>query len=273
MRVAFQGEHGAYSEEAIFKHFGKVAEAIPFPTLRSVLDSIMDGKADLGILPVENTIEGGIDQTLDLLLEYPLNILGEEVIRITHCLIANLGVDLRGVGRVYSHPQALGQCRAFLEKNRLEQVSTQDTAGSVRMIRDLKMMDAAAIASHRASEIYGMKILVNNIENDPENYTRFLIIGVGETPPSGDDKTTIAFTGNSESWSIVDALRCFSERDIRIIRLCNRPLVGKPWNYIFYLDFEGHVRLQKVSEALERIRSCSTLLKILGSYPKSRNHH
>lgn len=271
MRVAFQGEHGAYSEEAIFKHFGDSADPVPCSSLRSVLDSVIDGEADFGMLPVENTIEGSVDQTLDLLFEYPTNILGEEVVRITHHLIANPGVTMRDVMRVYSHPQALGQCRLFLEKNRLEPVNTQDTAGSVRMLRDLKMMDAAAIASHRAAEIYGMKILADRIESNPENYTRFFIVGMGETTPTGDDKTTITFTGKGESWSAVEALRCFSDEGIKITRIYTRPLVGKPWSYIFYLDFEGHAKLGKVKEAMKRLESCSTLLKILGSYPKAKN--
>lgn len=271
MRIAFQGEHGAYSEEAIFKHFGDSAESMPCPSLKSVLDSVMSKEADLGALPVENTIEGSIDETLNLLLECPLNILGEEIVRIIHCLIANPGVSLKNIVRVYSHPQALGQCKLFLEKNRLEPVNAHDTAGSVRMLRDLKMMDAAAIASYRAAEIYGMEILARHIESNPENFTRFLIVGMGEAHPSGEDKTTIAFTGKGGTSSIGDALRCFSESGIKITRLYPRPFIGKPWQYIFYLDFEGHIKQGKVKAVIERLESSSTLLRILGSYPKAKN--
>ena len=266
MRVGFQGEHGAYSEEAVVKHFGGSVESIPRPLLRDVFESVKELEVDQGLIPVENTIEGSVGQSWDLLLEYPFSVRGEVILRIIHSLIANPGVSLGDVRRVYSHPQALGQCRAFLERHGFEAVASPDTAGSVRMIRDRGLMDAGAIASSRAAEIYEMSVLARGIETHPENYTRFLIVGRGGLPPSGGDKTSVAFS--VERGSLVRALRAFEDRGLDIVRLDSRPSLGRPWEYVFFADVLGHVN-GSVGDAVRELEGCSLFVRVLGSYPRA----
>lgn len=269
MKVAFQGETGAYSEEAIIQNWGKEVTTVPRPYLRDVFDAVEAGKADVGLVPVENTIQGSIVRTFDLLNERSLNAQGEVVYRVIHCLIVNPGTKLADLEQVYSHPQALGQSREFLEKHGLEAVNYYDTAGSVSIIRDQKMLNAGAIASARAADVYGMEVLKTSIETHKENYTRFLEIGKSEPTPSGRDKTSLAFVVKHEPGSLTTALKTLSERGINLMKIESRPLVGKPFEYIFFIEFEGHRENQLVKEALAELTSASNYLKILGSYPQA----
>ena len=269
MKVAFQGEHGAYSEEAILQHFKSNVIPVPCPALKEVFDSVEDGEVDLGLVPVENTLEGSIVRTYDLLLESPLKVQAEVILRVVHCLIANPGVTQNEVKRVYSHPQALGQCRRYLEQQGYEAHATYDTAGSVKMLKERGLMDAAAIASGWAAEVYDMTVLASGIETHPENYTRFFILGPEDHPATGRDKTSIAFSVEHAPGTLFQALMAFAEQKVNLTKIESRPMVGRPWECIFYLDFEGHKNEARISKALDSLRTCSQFVKIFGSYPRT----
>ena len=268
MRVAFQGEWGAYSEEAIVSHWGDGAEPMPRPYLHDVFDSVEKGEAEVGLVPVENSIEGTVTRTLDLLYERPLKILDETVLRVRHCLVANPGVKLEDVKRVHSHPQALGQCRIFLERHGYEPVGEYDTAGSVKLVKERGMMDAAALASRRAAEVYGMEVLAEGVETHSENYTRFLAIGTGETGLTGRDKTSLAFTLDRNG-ALVGALNALAVTGVNLLRIDSRPLLGKPWKYVYFVDLEGHVKEPSVRRVVEKLGEQTSNVKHLGSYPRT----
>jgi len=272
MRVAFQGERGAYSEEAIIQHFGSSVNPVPRPYLRDVFDAVEVGKADLGLVPVENTLQGSIVRTYDLLNERPLKARGEVILRVIGNIIANPGVNLDDVKKVYSHPMALGQCRDYLEEHGLEAVAAYDTAGSVKMLKEEGLMDAAAIASTRAAEVYDMEVLAHGIESHVENYTRFLIIGGEDHEPTGNDKTSLAFIVAHRPGTLHQALQAFAEAGINLTKIESRPLVGKPWEYIFFIDVIGHKEDPEMQRALENLRENSLFVKILGSYPRAETN-
>jgi chorismate mutase/prephenate dehydratase len=268
-RVAFQGEKGAYSEEAIFKHYGKDVETIPRPYLRDVFNTVEAREADYGMIPVENTIEGSITRSFDLLNERTLKASGEEIHRIQHCLIAHPEANLDDIKKAYSHPQALRQSREYLENHNIEAINFFDTAGSVKWIKENHIVDAAGIASAQAAETYGMKVLVRGIETNIENYTRFLEISFASREPTGRDKTTLAFIVGHRPGTLVKALREFSDRRINLEKIESRPRIGKPWEYVFFVDLEGHIKDNNISEALGALKKYTIYLKHLGSYPRA----
>jgi prephenate dehydratase len=270
MRVAYQGERGAYSEEALIQHFGTSAEAVPKPYLSEVFDAVEEGEVDAGLIPVENSLEGSIVRSYDLLYKRALKARGEVVLKVHHCLIANPGVPFGDVKKVYSLPQAIGQCWAYLEEQRLEAIAAYDTAGSVKMLKELGRMDCAAIASSRAAEIYGMSVLARRIETHAENYTRFLVIALEDHPPTADDKTSIAFTLVNEPGMLCGALEPFADKGIDLTKIESRPRVGNPWEYIFFIDVLGHREDPELRAALSRLEEASSSVKILGSYPRAR---
>jgi prephenate dehydratase len=270
MRVAFQGERGAYSEEAIINHWNNSVEPVPRPYLIGVFDAVEEGDADLGLVPVENSIEGSIVRTFDLLNERSLVAQGETVLRVKHCLIANPSVKMVDIKTVYSHPQALGQARQYLEKHGFDPMAHYDTAGSVKHIKDNKLMDAAAIASLRAAQVYGMDVLQQGIETHNENYTRFLVVGRDRPEPTGRDKTSLAFVVKHNPGTLVKALDAFARRSINLTKIESRPLVGSPWEYIFFIDFEGHINDNNVKAALDDLSLQTRYIKHLGSYPQAR---
>ncbi|MEM3703145.1 MAG: prephenate dehydratase domain-containing protein, partial [Candidatus Bathyarchaeia archaeon] len=210
LKVAFQGEAGAYSEIAVYKHFVSKIQTVPCKSFSEVFRSVKAGKVDYGIIPVENSIEGSVSQVYDLFFEYDLKVCGEIILKIEHCLIANLNADLNSIKVVYSHPQALAQCSNFLEKLGCEIIPAYDTAGSVKIVKEKGAKEAAAIASEKAAEIYGMKILARNVSDTPDNYTRFLIISKDDMPPSGNDKTSIIFSLKHVPGSLHKALEEFA---------------------------------------------------------------
>lgn len=269
-RVAYQGERGAYSEEALIQHFGSSAEAVPKPYLSDVFDAVEEGEVEAGLIPVENSLEGSIVHSYDLLYERELKAQGEVVLRVRHCLIANPGVPIESVEKVYSHPQALGQCRAYIEEHGLEAFATYDTAGSVKMLKEVGHRDSAAIASSRAAEIYGMSVLARRIETHAENYTRFLVIALEDHPLTADDKTSIAFTLVNMPSTLYGALEPFADKGIDLTKIESRPRVGKPWEYVFFIDVLGHREDPDLRAALSRLEEASSSVKILGSYPRAR---
>jgi chorismate mutase / prephenate dehydratase len=268
--VAFQGETGAYSEEAAFQHFGNGIDVKPCENLDDVFRAVDEDRVSFGIVPVENSLEGSISRTYDLLLESNLKVCGETELRVVHCLIANSGATVSTINRVYSHPQALGQCGAFLRHLGKELVPTYDTAGSVKMIKEKGIGDGAAIASKRAAQIYGMKILAEEIEDNPKNFTRFFVLGKADAQPSGNDKTSIVFSVKHQPGALYELLKELADKKVNLTKIESRPTRQKPWEYNFYVDFEGHREDRPSKEALEQIDQLATFLKVLGSYPKFR---
>jgi chorismate mutase/prephenate dehydratase len=268
MRVAFQGERGAYSEEAIIQRFGRGVEPVPRPYLRDVFESVERGESELGLVPVENTVEGSIVRTYDLLNEKTLRARGEVVLRVVHCLIANPGVSIDDIEKVYSHPQALGQCRGYIEEHGFEAVAAYDTAGSVKMLKERGSTDSAAIASSRAAEVYGLAVLERGIEINAENYTRFLLISTEDHPPTSNDKTSIGFIVDHRPGTLHEALNAFASHQINLTKIESRPLIGSPWEYIFFVDVVGHREDPEVDAALEELKGSSSWVKVLGSYPR-----
>ena len=269
LKIAFQGEIGAYSELAVYRHFGSNVQVKPCKLFSDVFKSVDVGEVDYGVVPVENSIEGSVNQVYDLLMEYDLKVCGEIILKIEHCLIANFNATLDSIKVVYSHPQALGQCISFLEKSGFKLIPTYDTAGSVKLIKEQGATDAAAIASERAAQIYGMKIIARNISDNPDNFTRFFVLSKSEVPPSGNDKTSIIFSVKHLPGALYKALEEFASREINLTKIESRPTKRKPWEYNFYLDFEGHWNEPRCREALKGLESKAYFIKILGSYPKA----
>lgn len=268
--IAFQGERGAYSEEAAIKFFGNEINVIACKTMAEVFTKVENNEVDYGIVPIENSIEGSVNETYDLLVDTKLKIVGELNLRIIHCLIAHPNVDIRDIKVVYSHPQALAQCKKFLNGLSCDVIPTYDTAGSVKMIKEKGLINAAAIASERSSEIYGMSILKKGIEDSPDNYTRFLILSHKDSPFTGNDKTSIIFSTKHIPGALYNALREFAIRGINLTMIFSRPTKKTPWEYNFFVDFEGHLSEERVKECLEGLKEQTLFIKVLGSYPKAK---
>ncbi|MFC2007485.1 prephenate dehydratase [Chloroflexota bacterium] len=268
--VAFQGENGAYSEEAASHFFGPSIRTRPSESFGDVFRAVESGEEHFGIVPVENSLEGSINQVYDLLLESGLRVCGETELRVSHCLISTPESGLDSIKRVYSHPQALAQCRSFLKHLGCEVIPTDDTAGSVLMIKEKGTPDNAAIAGARAAEIYGMKVVTREIEDNLHNFTRFFILSREDSLPSGDDKTSLVFSVKDRPGVLYQSLSIFASQNISLTKLESRPTRQKPWEYNFYLDLEGHRQDKEVSEALEGLEKQTVFLKILGSYPRAR---
>ncbi len=268
--IAFQGEIGAYSEEAAFHFFGPSIQVKPCESLDDVFKTVERGEAQFGIIPIENSLEGSISRSYDLLLDSSLMVCGETGLRVIHCLIANPGTRLDLIKKVYSHPQALGQCQAFLRHLDCELIPTYDTAGSVKMIKEKGITDGAAIASTRAAEIYDMQIVAREIEDNPNNFTRFFILAKQDSPPSGNDKTSIVFSVKHRPGSLYEFLRELASKKINLTKIESRPTRQKAWEYNFYLDFEGHREDKAAREALDNLEKTSLFVRVLGSYPKAK---
>ena len=268
--VAFQGEIGAYSEEAAFRYFGNSVNVKPREKLDDVFLAVDRGEVNAGIVPIENSLEGSISRTYDLLLDSNLKVSGETELRVIHCLIANPGATLASIRTVYSHPQALGQCQAFLRHLGKEIVPTYDTAGSVKMIKEKGIADGAAIASERAAGIYGMNVIAREIEDNPNNFTRFFVLGKQDSTPTGNDKTSIVFSVKHKPGALYELIKELATRKVNLTKIESRPTRQKPWEYNFYLDFEGHREDTPAKEALQAIEEFALFVKVLGSYPKAK---
>ncbi|MEW6286626.1 MAG: prephenate dehydratase [Chloroflexota bacterium] len=269
MKVSFQGEAGAYSEQAIFEYYGEV-ETVPCETFDAVFDAVVSGKANSALIPIENSLAGSIHQNYDLLLRHDLHIVGEYFLRVRHCLITLPGVRKDEIRKAISHPQALGQCAGYLRSHGIKAEQVYDTAGSVKMLKESGARDTAAIASRRAAELYGMQILEEGIEDNAENYTRFLAVRREPVVPANEAKTSIVFTLKNQPGSLFKALSVFALRDIDLTKIESRPLQGKPWEYLFYVDFIGSVQDEVSKRALEHLGEYAVTLRVLGSYPRFR---
>ena len=267
LKVAFQGESGAYSQAAAVNFFRESIETIPYPTFYDALGSTENGRSDYTILPVENSLEGSVPESYDLLLTTKLNVVGETYHRISHCLIGLQ--NLEKIDTVYSHPQALGQCRKFIQENHLRPIPTYDTAGSVKIILELNKDNISCIASKKAAEIYNVPIIKEGIEDNPNNYTRFLVLANQRKEKTSKDKTSIIFTIKHIPGALYNILEKFNANNINLTKIESRPTKSTPWEYNFYVDFEGHQDDNNIQDTLEKIKTNTTFLKILGSYPRA----
>jgi len=270
MRVAFQGEPGAYSEQAVFNYFGNV-ETLPCESFEAVFEAVNAKQCDAGLIPIENSLAGSIHQNYDLLLRNQLHIVGEYLLRVRHCLIALPDVKKEDIKKAISHPQALGQCAGYLRSHGIKAEQVYDTAGSVKMLKESGARDTAAIASRRAAELYAMQILEEGIEDNAENYTRFLAVQHEALIPANEAKTSIVFTLKNQPGSLFKALSVFALRDIDLTKIESRPLQGQPWEYLFYVDFIGAAHEEITKRALEHLGEYALTLRVLGSYPRFKN--
>jgi prephenate dehydratase/prephenate dehydrogenase len=271
-KVGFQGERGAFSEMAALEYFGDVAEAVPYPSFAEVFKAVEQGHCDHGMLPIENSLAGSIHGNYDLLLRHNLYIIGEIKLRIAHNLLALPGVKLEDLRQAQSHPVALEQCLGFFRNYpQIQAASVYDTAGAAKMLRESGARDTAAIAGTRAAEHYGLDILQKGIEDNPQNFTRFLVLAPAAVEPAGDRiKTTIVFSVPHEPGTLFRAMSVFALRDISICKIESRPLIGSPWEYLFYLDFIGRATSLVCSRALNHLQESATYFKLLGSYEEGR---
>ena len=264
-RVSFQGERGAYSEAASISFFEGEIETIPCSTFADALKNTENDTSDYSVLPVENSLEGSVGESNDLLLATKLNVVGEIYHRIHHCLIGT--GSLADIDIVYSHPQALGQCRQFIQENSLETIPTYDTAGSVKIIRGLNENNVACIASKKAGKIFDVPVIQEGIEDNTNNYTRFLVFSKEKNDKTENSKTSIIFSVKHEAGALYQIIKEFHQYKINLTKIESRPNKNTPWEYNFYVDFEGHQDDSSIKNMLEKLRSHSTFLKILGSYP------
>jgi len=269
--VAIQGEKGAFSELAARQLLGADPEIRPCERFADVFEALKAGSVEAAVIPIENTLHGSVHENYDHLLRYGMPIVGETNVRIVHNLIAPVGVSLTKVKRVFSHPVALNQCLDFLAANpKWERVLFYDTAGSVKMIVAEGLKDAAAIASSAAAENYGARILRRSIEDDRQNFTRFFLLGKlepqnGKTPK----KISAVFSTRNSPGALFRSLSALALRDISLAKIESRPLRGKPWEYLFYVDFLGDLGDVNVQNALGHLRETADTLTVLGCYPKA----
>jgi prephenate dehydratase len=274
MKVAFQGELGAFSQQAIRQLLGPRAEPAPYQRFDEVFLALRGEKVDAAVLPIENTLHGSVHENYDLLLRYDFEITAETSVRIVHNLIAPPGVPFERVRKVYSHPVALNQCLDFFRRHkRVERVTHYDTAGSVKMIMKDRPDDAAAIASELAAKIYGGRILRREIEDDRQNFTRFFLLEPAGSKPrtlrgaaKNPWKTSLVFSTKNIPGALFRALSALALRDLNLVKIESRPLRGKPWEYLFYLDLLGRSNDPVVQKALGHLEELADFLRVLGTY-------
>jgi len=266
-RVAFQGIAGAYSEEAIRQFFGPEVESVPCTKLADIFFAVEGGDADYGMLPVENAVAGSVNQSYELLLDHDLRIHAEVILRVRHMLLGLPGTQLSDLKRVRSHPQALAQCQRYLERHGLEPEPAFDTAGSARDLAADPQPGIGTIASELAADLYGLAILDRSIEDFPFNYTRFFVLALEDSPRAQRSKTSLVFTTPHRPGALYECLGEFARRGINLAKIESRPRLNRPWQYIFYLDFEGHCQDPDCEAAIVGLLRRSSFIKLLGSYP------
>jgi prephenate dehydratase len=276
--AAFQGERGAFSEQAVRQFFGPDSLAAPCRDFDQLFQAVVAGAADAAVVPIENTLAGSIIKNYDLLLDHDVTITGEVVLRVVHNLIGLPGSSIAQVRRVYSHPVALAQCERFLREHpEMEAVAAYDTAGSVKQIVEAGRPDEAAIAGASAAQAWRAQILVPGIESDPQNFTRFVVITRPDHAPAaptrragaGDPKTSIVFRTAHRPGGLHHALAAFAECGVNLTKLESRPIPGRPWEYSFYLDFIGDPAERAIAQALEKLTVSAESVRLLGTYPRA----
>ena len=268
-KVAYLGPEGTFTQAAALKHFGGSSVTLPHSTLDQVFREVEAGAAHFGVVPIENSTEGVITHTHDRFVHSPLSICGEVELRIHHNLLAAQEVEKADIKRIYSHSQSFAQCRQWLDEN-LPHAERVDVTSNAEAARKAKAEPgSAAIASYVAAQIYELEILSDNIEDCPDNTTRFLIIGSRSVPPSGNDKTSVMLSIKNQPGALFALLKPFQEKGIDLSRLESRPSRNLKWNYVFFVDFKGHIEDSAVSEILLELQEMGAELKVLGSYPKA----
>ncbi len=281
IRVAFQGERGAFSEDAARRILGSAIEPCPKREFDEMFESVIRDEADCAVVPIENTLAGSVIKNYDLIADNDLEIIGEVILRVAHNLIAPKGTRIEGLRKVYSHPVALAQCEDYLRKLRLSQPELQvlphyDTAGSVKLVMHNDRRDEAAIASRIAAETYGAQILAAGIESNPQNFTRFFVMArpdrralIKLKARSRELKTSIVFRTTNKPGALFHALEAFAKGKIDLAKIESRPIVGRPWEYSFYLDFMGDRNAPGARKALASLTLVAESLRIFGSYPRA----
>jgi prephenate dehydratase len=273
--IAFQGERGAFSEQAARQLLGARLEALPCARFEDVFQALQAGRAQGAVIPIENTLAGSVHENYDHLLRYRMPIVAETSVRIVHHLMAAPGVQFSRIRRVYSHPVALNQCLDFFARHpHIEKIPYYDTAGSAKMILEQGLSDAAAIASAVAAEIYGARILRRSIEDDRRNFTRFFLLRTPaylrrhppKAPAQAHWKTSVVFTTRNVPGALFRCLSAFALRDLNLTKIESRPLRGKPWEYLFYLDFLGRADAENARNALRHLGELTEMLRVLGCY-------
>ena len=266
LKIAFLGPEGTFSQSASIKHFGHSIKSLPLTTIEEVFAEVESGAADFGVVPVENSTEGAVSNTLDMFIASPLRICGEVELRIHQHLLSRAG-SLQAIERVYSHRQSLAQCRGWLHEHlpRAERIPVASNAEAARRVRHAP--DAAAIAGEAAAEVYGLDILHANIEDRPDNTTRFLVIGRKLLDPSGHDKTSLLMSAQDQPGLLYHLLEPLAQVGVTMTRIESRPSRQGKWDYVFFIDVTGHAEQEPLAGALRRLGPITTLLKVLGSYP------
>ena len=268
LTVVFFGPPATFSHVACIQHFGSSIQMLPENTIQDVFEAVEREKADYGVVPIENSTEGPVSQTSDMFIKSEVKICGEIMTRISHDLLSQSGGS-EDIQKIYSHPQALGQCREWLRKN-FPHVQLEE-AGSTAKAAQMAVEDskAAAIASSLAAHLYGLRAVASQIEDNPNNYTRFLVLGRQGAESTGRDKTSILFSISHAPGTLFRALQIFYEKGINLTKIESRPTKGKPWEYIFFIDLEGHATDSYIAEALGKVKEHALFVKILGSYPQT----
>lgn len=276
-KIAFQGERGAFSEEAARKLVGPEIAVLPCARFEDVFRSLKSGRATGAVIPIENTLHGSVHENYDHLQHFDLPIVAETSVRIVHNLIAPKGVKFAKIRRVFSHPVALNQCLDFFARYpQIERIPFYDTAGSVKMVTEEQLTDAGAIASRVSAEIYGAQILRKSIEDDRQNFTKFFLLrrrkdaGLlpSSVPADAPWKTTLVFTVRDVPGALFRALAAFALRDLSLAKIESRPLRGKPWEYLFYVDLRGRLDAAETQNALRHLRELADWVRVLGCYPR-----
>jgi len=270
--VAYQGEAGAYSEEGALALFPE-AERHALPSIRKVFEAVEVGRAAAGLVPLDNSQAGSINETYDLFLRHGLHLVGETVVRVDHCLLALPGAAIDDLREVMSHPQAIAQCEEFLSALDVTVRAEYNTAGAAKQIAEERLEHTAAIASKRAAELYGLEVLAERIQTYPDNYTRFGALSRSPEPLGEADKTSLVFGVGHVAGSLYRCLGAFAERRLNLTKLESRPRPGRPWEYVFYADVDAAASRQETVEALASLSEHATFTRVLGSYAAAVQPH
>ena len=268
LTVAYLGPPATYTHLAAIERFGSSIQAFPTESIEEVFEAVEREKASFGVVPIENSTEGVVNRTLDMLIDSEVRICGEILIRVSHDLHSRSG-RAEKIRKIYSHPQALGQCRQWLRKN-FPGAALYESASTARAAQmAVEDEEAAAVASSLASHLYGLKVIESRIEDYLHNYTRFLVLGREMVGRTGRDKTSLLFSISHSPGALYEIIKPFSEKAINLTKIESRPIKDRPWEYVFFLDFEGHATDLQVQEALMEMKREALFFKLLGSYPRS----
>lgn len=270
LKVGYLGPEGTFTHQAAIKFFGKGSNFIPYTSVENIFSSLENNDIDYGVVPIENSMEGTVGSTMDLLVETTLKVVGEVYVPVQHCLLSTLD-NIDKIERLYSHPQALAQCRKWIRENlpKVQEIPTNSTTYGAILAKKDPM--GAAIASSLAGEILGLNILARNIQDNWFNRTRFFVLGKHKVSPSGKDKTSIIFTVKHQAGALFRALKPFHDLGINMTLLQSRPVKSSPFQYLFFVDFQGHIEEERVQRALDLLKDECLSIKILGSYPEAEN--